>query len=64
VSPPKISEPDPQIAAASRVAAWLGLRLSFDDFANLRLVLWSLILNNGGLVLAVALALARRSVRE
>jgi hypothetical protein len=59
VSPAKISEPDPQIAAASRLAAWLGLRLSFDDFANTRLVLWSLILNSGGLVLAIAFGLAR-----
>jgi hypothetical protein len=64
VSPAKISDPDPQIAAASRLAAWLGLSPSYDDFANVRLVLWSLILNNGGLVLAVAFGLARRSVRE
>jgi hypothetical protein len=64
VSPAKISDPDPQIAAASRLAAWLGLRLSTDDFANVRLILWSLILNSGGLVLAVAFGLSRRSVRE
>jgi hypothetical protein len=64
VSPAKISDPDPQIAAASRLAAWLGLRLSSDDFANVRLVLWALILNSGGLVLAVAFGLGRRSVRE
>jgi hypothetical protein len=56
--------PDPQIAAASRLAAWLGLRLRPDDFANVRLVLWSLILNSGGLVLAVAFGLPRRSIRE
>jgi hypothetical protein len=59
VSPAKISDPDPQIAAVSRLAAWLGLRLGPDDFANTRLVLWSLILNIGGLVLAVAFGLAR-----
>jgi hypothetical protein len=59
VSPAKISDPDPQIAAVSRLAAWLGLRLGPDDFANGRLLLWSLILNSGGLVLAVAFGLAR-----
>jgi len=59
VSPAKLSDPDPQIAAVSRLAAWLGLRLGPDDFANTRLVLWSLILNTGGLVLAVAFGLAR-----
>jgi hypothetical protein len=64
VSPGKISDPDPQIAAATRLAAWLGLRVADDDFANLRLVLWSLILNSGGLVLAVAFGLPRRSIRE
>jgi hypothetical protein len=64
VSPAKISDPDPQIAAVSRLAAWVGLRLSSDDFANARLALWSLILNSGGLVLAIAFGLARRSVRE
>jgi hypothetical protein len=64
VSQATISDPDPQIAAATRLAAWLGLRLSFDDFANLRLVLWSLILNSGGLVLAVAFGLPRRSIPE
>jgi hypothetical protein len=64
VSRAKISEPDPQIAAASRLAAWLGLRFSFDDFANLRLVLWSLILNSGGLVLAVAFGVPCRRIRE
>jgi hypothetical protein len=64
VSPAKISDPDPQIAVASRLAAWLGLRISSDDFANVRLVLWSLILNSGGLVLAVAFGLPRRGIRE
>jgi hypothetical protein len=59
VSPAKISDADPQIAAASRLAAWLGLRFMPDDFANTRLVLWSLILNSGGLVLAVAFGLVR-----
>jgi hypothetical protein len=59
VSPAKISDPDPQIAAATRLAAWLGLRLADDDFANTRLALWSLILNSGGLVLAIAFGLAR-----
>jgi hypothetical protein len=59
VSPAKISDPDPQIAAVSRLAAWLGLGLGPDDFANTRLVLWSLILNSGGLVLAIAFGLAR-----
>jgi hypothetical protein len=59
VSPAKISDPDPQIAAASRLAGWLGLRLSTDDFSNIRLVFWSLILNSGGLVLAIAFGLAR-----
>jgi hypothetical protein len=58
-SPAKISDPDPQIAAATRLAAWLGLRLADDDFANARLALWSLILNSGGLVLAIAFGLAR-----
>jgi hypothetical protein len=64
VSLAKISDPDPQIAAVSRLAAWLGIRLGPDDFANVRLVLWAVILNSGGLVLAVAFGLARRSVRE
>src|SRR4030095_5362541 len=59
VSPAKISDPDPQIAAASRLAAWVGLSLRPDDFANTRLALWSLILNSGGLVLAIAFGLAR-----
>jgi transposase-like protein len=59
VSPAKISDPDPQIAAASHLAAWAGLRLRPDDFANTRLVLWSFILNSGGLVLAIAFGLAR-----
>src|SRR5262245_5918406 len=59
VSPAKISDPDPQIAAASRLAAWLGLGFRPDDFANTRLALWSLILNSGGLVLAIAFGLAR-----
>jgi len=59
VSTAKISDPDPQIAAASHLAAWVGLRLRPDDFANTRLVLWSLILNSGGLVLAIAFGLAR-----
>jgi hypothetical protein len=59
VSPAKISDPDPQIAAATRMAAWLGLGLRPDDFANTRLALWSLILNSGGLVLAIAFGLAR-----
>jgi len=59
VSPAKISDADPQIAAVSRLAAWLGLGLRPDDFANTRLVLWSLILNSGGLVLAIAFGLAR-----
>ena len=63
-SPAKISDPDPQIAAVSRLAAWVGLGLRPDDFANIRLVLWSLILNSGGLVLAVAFGLARRGARE
>jgi len=62
VSPAKISDPDPQIAAASRLADWVGLRLRPDDFANTRLVLWSLILNSGGLVLAIAFGLARSRV--
>jgi transposase-like protein len=59
VSPAKISDPDPQIAAVSSLAAWLGLRFRPDDVANTRLALWSLILNSGGLVLAVAFGLAR-----
>jgi len=59
VSPAKISDPDPQIAAATRLAAWLGLRVGDDDFANTRLALRSLILNSGGLVLAIAFGLAR-----
>jgi hypothetical protein len=59
VSPAKISDPDPQLAAATRLAAWAGLRLNPDDFGNIRLSLWALIINAGGLVLAVAFGLAR-----
>jgi hypothetical protein len=64
VSPAKISDPDPQIAAVTRLAAWSGVGLSADDFSNIQLALWSLLLNSGGLVLATAFGLARRRVRE
>jgi len=64
VNPAKISDADPQIAAVSRLAAWVGVGLRPDDFANIRLVLWAAILNSGGLVLAVGFGLTRRSVRE
>jgi hypothetical protein len=59
VSPPPIADVDPQLSAVARLAAWIGLRLQPDDFANTRLALWSLILNSGGLVLAIAFGLAR-----
>jgi hypothetical protein len=58
-SPASISDPDPQLAAATRLARWVGLAVTAEDFSNIRLGLWALILNCGGLVLAVALSLAR-----
>jgi hypothetical protein len=61
VSPAKISDTDPQLAAATRLARWVGLAVTAEDFSNIRLGLWAFILNCGGLVLAAALSLARGS---
>jgi integrase len=55
VSPAKISDTDPQLAAATRLARWVGLAVTAEDFSNIRLGLWAFILNCGGLVLAAAL---------
>jgi hypothetical protein len=59
VVPARIADPDPQIAAITRLAAWVGVKVGADDVSNIRLVLWALILNAGGLVLAFALGLCR-----
>jgi hypothetical protein len=59
VAPARIADPDPQIAAITRLAAWVGVKIGADDVSNIRLVLWALLLNAGGLVLAFALGLCR-----
>jgi len=59
VAPARIADPDPQIAAITRLGAWVGVKVGADDVSNIRLVLWALILNAGGLVLAFALGLCR-----
>jgi len=59
IAPARIADPDPQIAAITRLAAWIGVKVGADDVSNIRLLLWALILNAGGLVLACALGQCR-----
>ena len=54
-----ISVADPQVAAALRLATWLGLKLTGDDILNLRLALMAILPNVAGLLIAFATGLAR-----
>jgi hypothetical protein len=49
VAPVRISGPDPQLAAATRLARCVGLGLTADNFSNIRLGLWAVILDRGRL---------------
>jgi hypothetical protein len=53
------ADADPQVSAALKMAKWLGLEITADGVANLRLALLALLPNVSGLVLAFALALRR-----
>jgi hypothetical protein len=50
---------DPQVAGATRLASWAGLRVTGDDVTNLRLALLMLVPNLAGLVLAFGVALLK-----
>ena len=54
-----ISVADPQVAAALRLATWLGLKPTADDILNLRLALMAILPNVAGLLIAFATGLAR-----
>jgi hypothetical protein len=56
-----ISDADPQVTGALRLAAWAGLRLGEMDIANIRLTLMGLLPNLAGLVLCFAMALRGRN---
>jgi hypothetical protein len=56
---PRVADADPQLAGASRLAAWIGLRFTTDDLSNLRLALMALLPNLAGLVLCFGVALRR-----
>lgn len=58
-SAPRVADADPQLAGASRLAIWAGLRLTTDDLSNLRLALMALLPNLAGLVLCFGVALRR-----
>jgi len=53
------ADADPQVSAALKLAKWLGLEVTADGVANLRLALLALLPNVSGLVLAFAVALRR-----
>jgi hypothetical protein len=54
-----ITDPDPQVTAAQRLSAWVGLKLTTDDVVNLRLALMAILPNIAGLVLAFGIALRK-----
>jgi hypothetical protein len=56
---PRVADADPQLAGASRLASWAGLRFTTDDLSNLRLALMALLPNLAGLVLCFGVALRR-----
>jgi hypothetical protein len=56
---PRVADADPQLAGASRLATWAGLRFTTDDLGNLRLALMALLPNLAGLVLCFGSALRR-----
>jgi len=56
---PIAADADPQVSAALKLAKWLGLEITADGVANLRLALLALLPNVSGLVLAFATALRR-----
>jgi hypothetical protein len=56
---PSVADADPQLAGASRLATWAGLRFTTDDLGNLRLALMALLPNLAGLVLCFGVALRR-----
>jgi hypothetical protein len=58
------ADADPQVSAALKLAKWLGLEVTADGVANLRLALLALLPNVSGLVLAFAIALRRSNVRQ
>jgi hypothetical protein len=53
------ADADPQVSAALKLAKWLGLEVTADGVADLRLALLALLPNVSGLVLAFAIALRR-----
>jgi hypothetical protein len=57
---PTISDADPQVTGAVRLAQWVGLKLTAIDVGNLRLALLGLLPNLAGLVLAFGVALGSR----
>jgi hypothetical protein len=50
------ADADPQVSATLKLAKWLGLEVTADGVANLRLALLALLPNVSGLVLASAIA--------
>jgi hypothetical protein len=54
-----ISDPDPQVTGAVRLAQWIGLGVTATDVGNLRLALMALLPNIAGLVLCFGIALRR-----
>jgi hypothetical protein len=54
-----ISDPDPQVTGAVRLAQWIGLGVTATDVGNLRLTLMALLPNLAGLVLCFGMALRR-----
>jgi Tfp pilus assembly protein FimV len=61
---PTITEADPQVAGAVRLASWAGLNLTATDVGNLRLALMGLLPNLAGLVLAFGVALRGAATRR
>jgi hypothetical protein len=54
-----ITDGDPQVTGAVRLAQWIGLSVTATDVGNLRLALMALLPNLAGLVLCFGLALRR-----
>jgi hypothetical protein len=55
-----ITDADPQVTGAVRLAQWAGLGVTATDIGNLRLAVMALLPNLAGLVLCFSVALRKR----